>query len=154
MARDLTHHRHHALIQLRFSDFVGRQFGVDTNHVHHVPAEDREVLLAKRFHQTPGSAAALGSQVNTSFTPSRKATAMRTGFGPVRARARGGDNDGGSAPIGAASTWSIQSDVFDTLVRSMIPNTVGRWGTRWGEPDTGALTTMYFKGLQVFVGGR
>src|SRR5829696_7470483 len=30
---DLTHHRHHALIQLRFSG---------TNHVHHVPAKDRE----------------------------------------------------------------------------------------------------------------
>ena len=69
MAWDLTHHRHHALIQLRFSDFVGRQFGVDTNHVHHVPAEDREVLLAKRFHQTPGRLPPLGQLLRFSFAP-------------------------------------------------------------------------------------
>src|SRR5829696_7261661 len=50
MARHLTHYGQHPLTQFRFSDLLARQLGVNADHVDHVSAKDREMLVGERFH--------------------------------------------------------------------------------------------------------
>ena len=50
MARHLTHYGHNSRVQLRFPDLLARQLGVNTDHVDHVSAKNRKMLVGECFH--------------------------------------------------------------------------------------------------------